>query len=183
MSETQLTARQHTTLRATGLLAALALGLLIPNLGMPQWVTGPLVNALLLTIALQLGATQALIVGIVTPMAALLRGVLPLPLAIMIPFVALANALYVTVFGRIKIRSRWLALGIAAVTKYALLQSAILMLAWRPLALAAAGGQSAIAIPNAIATMMGWPQLLTALAGGLIALGINGLQNRARDPH
>lgn len=183
MSESQLTARQHTTLRATSLVAALALSLLIPYLGMPQWITGPLVNALLLIVPLQLGATQAIVVGMVTPMAALLRGVLPLPLAIMIPFIALGNALYVAAFRRIEDRNRWIALGVAASSKYALLQSAILILTWRPLALAAGGGQTALAIPNAIATMMSWPQLLTALAGGLMALGINGALTRARDQH
>ena len=115
----------------------------------------------------------------ITPMAALLRGVLPLPLAIMIPFIALANALYVTTFGRIEVRSRWLALGMAAVSKYALLQSVILILAWRPLVFAAAGGQTTISIPSALAAMMSWPQLLTALSGGLIALGISGLLRRS----
>ena len=180
MVDTQLYVQSRNITRAVSLIAALGLALLIPNLGMSQYVTGPLVNALLLIVALQLGTTSAVVVGIVTPMAALLRGVLPLPLALMIPFIALGNAAFVTLFGRLAARNRLLALGLAAVLKFALLQSAVLLLSARPLALVAGQGTVSAAIPSALAAMMSWPQLFTALAGGAIALGIDGLLRARR---
>jgi hypothetical protein len=70
----------------------LVLALLIPSLGLPQAITGPLVNALLILTVEIAGLGAALAIGMVTPMAALLRGVLPLPLMVMIPFIALGNA-------------------------------------------------------------------------------------------
>ncbi len=56
----------------------------------------PLVNALLILTVLWLGVSQALFVGMVTPMGAALSGILPLPLWIMIPFIALGNAVLVS---------------------------------------------------------------------------------------
>jgi hypothetical protein len=156
-----------------GRLAALmALGLLIPNLGMPQWLTGPLVNALLILTVLWLGVTQAILVGLVTPLAAALSGVLPLPLLVMIPFIALSNAVFVSVFGSLRSTNRWTALVAGAVAKSALLFVAVTVLVARPLSLIVAGQTQAVLVPAAIANMMTWPQLLTALAGGSIAFGI-----------
>lgn len=150
----------------------MALGLLIPNLGMPQWLTGPLVNALLILTVLWLGVTQAIVVGMVTPLAAAMSGVLPLPLYLMIPFIALGNAVFVSVFGGLRGTNRWAALVIGAAAKFALLFVAVNILIARPFSLIVSGQTQAVVLPAAIASMMTWPQLLTAVAGGAIAFGI-----------
>jgi hypothetical protein len=158
----------------------LATALAITNLGLPQSITGPLVNALLLLTVEWCGVSQAILVGMVTPMGAALRGVLPLPLLIMIPFIALGNAAMTSVYGALRERNRWVALVSAAVAKFALMYAAVTLLSVRPLSLFTAGGSQSVSIPVALAAMMTWPQLATALAGGLIAFGICGLHGRRR---
>lgn len=157
------------------LLLALTAGLAIPLIGLPQWVTGPLVNALLVLIALRLGVGEAIVVGMVTPLAAALRGVLPLPLLVMIPFIALGNAALVSVLGALWERGKWAALGLAAAAKFVLLYAAVTWLVARPLSVQVGGVAQAVAMPAAIVEMMRWPQLGTALVGGAIALGADRL--------
>lgn len=173
--------RKQTVVRAGGFATAIGLALLVPNLGLPQIITGPLVNALLLTAALELGPSPAVVLGMVTPLAAALRSVLPLPLLVMIPFIALGDAIYVLVFHRLVAlgaRSRLLGMSLAALAKYALLQLAVLLLIARPLSVAVGQGTQAATLSASFTAMMGWPQLLTALAGGAIALGANRLAHR-----
>ena len=158
------------------LLVALAVAL--PNLGLPQSVTGPLVNALLLLTVSWEGVGAAALLGILTPLGAALRGVLPLPLLAMIPVIALGNGVFVAIYGGLRARSRWWALGVAAVAKTALLYGAVTLLVARPLQLALGGNPLAITLPEAMVNMMRWPQLATALAGGLIAFGIERASQR-----
>jgi hypothetical protein len=154
------------------LVLLMATGLLVTNLGLPQYITGPLVNALLILAVLWAGVSQALFVGMVTPMGAALSGVLPLPLWIMIPFIALSNAVLVSLFGALRSANRWVALGIAAVAKFAVLYLAVTLLVAHPLNLMISGQAQAIVVPQAIVAMMTWPQLLTAVAGGVVAFGV-----------
>lgn len=154
----------------------LAAALAITNVGLPQPITGPLVNALLLLTVEWCGVGQAIAVGMVTPLGAVLRGVLPLPLLAMIPFIAFGNAALASVYGALRNRSRWTALFAASVAKFALLHGAVSLLSARPLSLLIGSGAQAATIPDAFAAMMTWPQLATALMGGLIAFGILGLR-------
>ncbi len=149
--------------------ALLALALLIPALGWPQPVTGPLVNALLLITVETLGLGPAIALGMVTPLGGLLHGVLPLPLAVMIPFIMLGNATLVVLYNTLRGRSRWLALGMGAVAKFGVLVTSVSFLAARPLQLALTGAPRTVVMPAAIVNMMSWPQLVTAIAGGLLA--------------
>ncbi len=150
----------------------LTLALLIPALGWPQPVAGPLVNALLLITVETLGLWPAIGLGMVTPLGGLLHGLLPLPLAVMIPFIMLGNATLVGVYSGLRTRSRWLALAVAATAKFALLYGAVTLLVVRPLELAFNGPARTVVMPAAIANMMSWPQLVTALAGGLLAFAV-----------
>jgi hypothetical protein len=156
----------------------LALALLIPSLGLPQAITGPLVNALLILTVEAAGLGAALAVGMVTPMAALLRGVLPLPLLVMIPFIALGNAAFTGVYSALRARNRWLARVIGAAGKFALLSVAVTWLAARPLSLMIGGAAQPVGLPASLIRMMSWPQFVTALAGGLLAFGVLGLFKR-----
>jgi hypothetical protein len=155
------------------MVALMGAGLLISNLGMPQWITGPLVNALLILTVLWLGVSQAIFVGMVTPLGAFASGILPLPLLVMVPFIAIGNAILVSVFGGIRRANQWAALAIAAVTKVAFLYLAVTLLVAHPLSLVIGGQGQEVAVPASIVNMMSWPQLLTALAGGALAFGVN----------
>jgi hypothetical protein len=157
-----------------------SLGLLIPALGLPQQVTGPLVNALLIITVVTSGVGAAMLVGMVTPLNALMSGILPLSLMVIIPFIALANALFVGIFGALRTRNYWLGLGAAAVAKFGLLFTAVTWLVARPITVALAGGPKPVALSAAIVNMMEWPQLATALAGGVLAYGGIALYQRLR---
>jgi len=165
---------------AAKLAVALAAALAITNMGLPQYVTGPLVNALLLLTLEWGGLGQALVVGMVTPMGAALRGILPLPLWVMIPFIAVGNAAFVGGFHLLRGRNRAAALVAAAVVKFAWLYAAVTALVVWPLQVAVGGNVATVAIPQALVNMMRWPQLSTALAGGVLAFGVQGLVRWAR---
>ncbi len=157
---------------------AVSLGLLIPALGLPQPVTGPLVNALLLVTAVTTGAGCALLVGVVTPLNALSSGVLPLPLMVLIPFIALGNGVFAGVFSALRARNYWLGVLAGAILKFALLYAAATWLVG-PLSGALANGKAG-ALPVAMIHMMQWPQLATALAGGVLAYGAVAAYRRIR---
>lgn len=154
---------------------AAALALAVTNLGLPQAAPDPLVNAWLLLTVEALGVSQAIVVGMLTPMGAALRGILPLPLVVMIPFIALGNATLVGVYGTLRRSHRGVVLVCGAVAKFAVLYVSVALLRARPLVLAGPGGIQPVAIPEALWDMMRWPQLATALAGGVLALGVVGL--------
>ena len=138
----------------------LALALLIPSLGLDQMFTGPLVNALLIATTITLGLPAAVMAGALPSVASLVRGLLPLPMAAMVPYIILGNAALVTLIALLHRRNYWLALGAAAVVKLGLLFSAVTYL---------------VTVPPALAGMMQWPQLYTALLGGVIAWAVLGL--------
>jgi hypothetical protein len=156
----------------------LVLALLIPSLGLPQAITGPLVNALLILTVETAGLGAALAVGMITPMAATLRGVLPLPLMVMIPFIALGNATLAGVYNALRTRNRWLALAAGAAAKSVLLFATVTWLVARPLNLVVGGAAQPVALPASLIQMMTWPQFVTALTGGMIAVGVLGLIKR-----
>lgn len=172
--------RETSRLRGIGFVVGLGLALAIPNLGLPQGITGPLVNALLLGAAVWLGRDQALLLGFVTPLSAALRGVLPLPLWVMIPFIALGNATLVSLYSALRPRGHWLALALAALAKVALLSAVVTWLSARPLSLAIGGAPQAVILSPGLATMMRWPQLATALAGGALFWGVERFCSRRR---
>lgn len=158
---------------ALALALALTLALLVPLLGLPQAVTGPLVNAILLLTVAWVGLPAAILVGMATPLSALLRGVLPLPLAIMIPSIAIGNATLVSVYQALRNRHHGLAIVAAAGCKFGLLYGVVTLLTANPLRIVVGGAPTVLNLPPALVQMMGWPQLATALAGGLIAWSVS----------
>jgi hypothetical protein len=159
-------------------LGLIALGIVIPRMGLPQAVTGPLVNALLIATVETAGIGSAVLVGLTTPLSALANGILPLPLMVMIPFIGIANAILSTVFGALKTKNRWLALVVGAGFKFAWLYGATAWLTAHPLKVVVGGGPQAVQLPATLVAMMQWPQLATALAGGAIVLGAMHLLRR-----
>lgn len=136
----------------------LALTLAIQMIGMPQYATGPLVNTMLYIAATFVGIWGGVAIGIVTPVVAFMRGILPAPLSPMIPYIAAGNAVLVIVFGLLERRGRLAAIAgvvAASVVKFLVLSSAV---------------RFVVQVKPAIAKAMQTPQLFTALAGGAIAL-------------
>lgn len=137
-------------------------------LGLPQPITGPVINATLFTTTLVAGPAYAALIGFLTPTIAWIRGILAAPLAPMIPWIALGNMFMVIVFYLLT-RYRQYALGVAvsAVAKFALLATAV---------------QFIVSVPAPIATAMQWPQLFTALIGGCLVLaGRTAIQYRRQE--
>ncbi|MBN1594550.1 hypothetical protein JW933_01355 [candidate division FCPU426 bacterium] len=156
----------------------LGMAFLAIGLKMPQWLTGTLVNALLLSCLFRAGWKQAVLLGMITPLIATSVGVLPLPIIFMLPLIALANAGYVLVFDWAQAKSVSGALLLSAFLKFGLLFIAVTWLTFTPPAYQTPGGINTLEIPAAIKYMMTWPQLFTALAGGAMVLGLQRLAAR-----
>jgi len=149
----------------------LALTMIVQMIGLPQPVTGPLVNLILILSVLLLNIKAAIVIGGITPLLALWRGQLPALLAPMIPFIVLGNILFVFVFGGCRILLRrfrlnaWIvdliALVAGAGVKFLLLWSGAVWFV--PLIFGKAFSPQFI-------FMMSTPQYLTALIGGGLAL-------------
>jgi len=145
----------------------------IPSFVHQQFLTGPIINALLILSLLYLGKNQALFLALIPSTVALSRGLLPLALAPMLPFIMISNCLYLLIFASLHSHNQvknFLAIFIAALFKagFLFLISKLLM-------------ESMLAAPLAskIASMMSWPQLWTAVLGGVMALLIsNALQKK-----
>jgi hypothetical protein len=133
----------------------MALTLVIQMMGMPQYATGPLVNTMLYVASVFVGIWGGVAIGLITPVIAFWRGILPPPLGPMIPFIALGNAVLVIVYGLVVKRNKYVAIVAASVIKYLVLAAAV---------------RFVVAVPPKIAQMMQVPQLMTALAGGAIAI-------------
>lgn len=133
----------------------LAVALVFQMGGFPQFITGPLVNTVLYLAAMIVGWQGGMLIGILTPVIASMRGILPPPLTPLIPFIALGNATLVILFFWLQAKNKIVGIIVASGIKFLLLVSAIKLL---------------VQVPPVIAQMMSLPQLITALAGGVIAL-------------
>ena len=143
------------------------------SLGLPQIFTGPVVNALLLIVAMRIGLGPAIFLGMMTPVAAFLSRVLPISLVLMLPFIMLGNAIFVSVFKAMsKKMNKPLSLAIAASAKFALLYTSVLVLVYKPLTIVIGTAPQAVSVPGFVLNMMGYMQIITALIGGSAAIAI-----------
>lgn len=137
----------------------IAITVSIQALRMPQPVTGPLVNCMLLLSALFVGPIAGILVGLVTPLIASLVGILGAPT--LIPFIMLSNGAYVFCFylGRKLLGKKVLGSAVGtlggAVVKFLLLSLAVNYI---------------VEVPAVAAKAMQLPQLITGIAGGSIAV-------------
>jgi len=101
------------------------------------------------------------IIGMLTPFIAFVRGILTQPLAPMIPFIMVGNAILViiSVISRSKlgkgIAGSGIGLVIGAVAKFLVLSSAVRFI---------------VSVPPPVAQAMQVPQLYTAILGGVVAI-------------
>lgn len=145
-------------------LALLTLASGAPLIGLhSQWLTGPIVNMALILAVFMIGVRGALLIGLLPSTIALSTGLLPAPLAPMIPFIVISNTLLILVVDKLKDTSFWAAIIFGAGLKYLFLfvTSSIVINLLLQQALAAK-----------VAAIMSWPQFFTALIGGVMAWGM-----------
>ncbi|MCX6790689.1 MAG: iron hydrogenase [Candidatus Gribaldobacteria bacterium] len=137
-----------------------------------QIITGTIVNAVLFISASLLGWQMAVAIGVLPSLIALLAGTLPLPLALMIPFIIVSNTLLVLSFYLLKNKNVFLGILTSSFLKFIFLASM---------------GQILIHLilkestNSNLALMMSWPQLVTALLGGLLAFATISLHKKNAD--
>jgi hypothetical protein len=138
--------------------------LVVPHYIHNQLITGPIVNAILFLACMTLGAGNAIMIGLLPSVVALISGLLPLPLAPMIPFIMISNAIMIITFSYLNKINYWVGILGATLFKYAFLflTSTIVVNLITNKTVAA----------KAASTMMAYPQIITAIAGGVIAFGV-----------
>ncbi len=134
-----------------------------------QWITGPIVNAVLILILFIVGIRSALLMCLVPSVMALAGGLLPAVLAPVVPFIMISNVIFilsVDYFYRAaknEFNGFWIGVVVGAALKYLFIWfNANLMISLilkKELA-------------TAVIQMVSWPQFATALAGGVIAFVI-----------
>lgn len=141
-----------------------AVAIIMPHYLHNQFVTGPIINAVLFIAAATLGAGNAVLIGLFPSVVALVSGLLPAVLAPMIPFIMISNAILIVVFSGLRKTNFWAGVFGGTLFKYAFLYLTSTIVV------------NLITNNNvatkAAATMMAWPQIVTALAGGVIAFGV-----------
>jgi hypothetical protein len=131
-----------------------------------QWISGPIVNAILIIALFVVGIRGALVLALIPSLMALAGGLLPVILAPVIPFIMVSNVILILTIEFIyKLMKKetsgyWMGLVIAAGLKYLFLYSSVNFIVKLVL-------KSDIAIK--VITMMSWPQFVTALFGGILA--------------
>lgn len=129
------------------------------------WLTGPLVNAVLILILLLSGRRNAIFVSCLPSLMALSGGLLPLVLAPAVPFIMLSNIVFVLGIDwfykrRSDFKGYWLGVLVGSFLKFVFLFFSVNILATFFISAPVLG---------LVIKMFGWSQLATALAGGLIA--------------
>jgi len=131
-----------------------------------QWITGPIVNAILILTLFLAGIRSALVLALIPSVVALSSGLLPAVLAPAVPFIMIANAILVFTadwfYRNFKddVRGYWLGVGAGALLKFLFLFTSVKIISGLLI-------KQELALK--VAEMMGWPQLTTALTGGIIA--------------
>jgi hypothetical protein len=120
-----------------------------------QWITGTIVNAILFLAVWQVGIVNAALVAALPSSIALARGLLPAPMAVLIPWIIVSNFILIVTFYSLK-KPPLAGVIIASSFKFLFLFVVATYF---------------IKIASPLLAMMQWPQLVTALAGGLITIG------------
>jgi hypothetical protein len=162
----------------TRLVFLISITVAVEMVGLPQPLTGPFINFMLILTTLLISTLAGVAVSFITPLLAVLRGQLPAPLAPMVPFIIFANVLFVVIFGLVYQKKEtgdfvlWrsgAAITLAALCKFVLLYSSARFVL--PLLL---GKQ----LPATLVSVMAFPQLITAVIGATLALLFSRLLRR-----
>jgi len=134
-----------------------------------QWLTGPIINAILILVLFLVGVRSALVVALIPSLMALSGGLLPAVLAPVVPFIMISNAIFVLSIDRIydwsknMNRGYWLGVIAGASLKFIFLYFSVSLISRLLI-------KQELAVK--VAQMMSWPQLATAILGGVIAFAV-----------
>ncbi len=154
--DTSLQSEKVKLLTRTAILLALTIA--IQGIRMPPVFTGPLVNFMLILSTAMVGIWGGTFIGLLTPLIALIMGIIPSPLAPVIPFIMLGNGFYCISFGLTHTRFRggsWLGLVVGSLLKFGVIAGAAGYL---------------LVLPSPIVEVLLLPQLINALLGGIPAV-------------
>ncbi len=143
-------------------LSLLAIATIVP-LFHSQWITGPIVNAVLFISAVLLSVQSAVLIGLIPSIIALSAGLLNPLLAPMVPFIMLSNTILILVFNYSRKFGYTFGVVTAASLKFLFLFFTSTIVT---------GLIIKKEIASAAAAVLSWPQLITALIGGIIAFGV-----------
>ena len=131
-----------------------------------QWITGPIVNAILILTLFLVGIRSALVVCLIPSLMALAGGLLPAILAPVVPFIMIGNVILVLGidwlynYFKNEFQGYWLGVIVGAGLKFIFLFASVNFIAKLLI-------KQELAVK--VAQMMSWPQLATAVTGGMIA--------------
>ena len=131
-----------------------------------QWISGPIINAILIIILFLVGIRSAMVVALVPSLMALAGGLLPAVLAPAVPFIMISNVIFILSIDRIYNWSKnsaqgyWSGVLAGAILKFIFLYISV---SWITKLLI----KQDLAVK--IVQMMSWSQFATAVMGGLIA--------------
>ncbi|NLY43379.1 MAG: ECF transporter S component [Clostridiaceae bacterium] len=169
-------------LTRTAVLVALAL--VFQNLRMflgtsiySQFIIGSLVNAVLIVAVGAVNVYSGIVVSVIAPIVAYLQGHLPLP--IMIPVVAIGNALIVVVYHLVQKYNKYVGVISGSIVKALFLYLGVQMVL--KIVKGTIPDAQFTKMSAALSASFSWPQLVTALIGGFIALLVLRMLNRAMD--
>ncbi|MEH6452536.1 MAG: hypothetical protein V7782_05770 [Psychromonas sp.] len=141
-----------------------ALITVIPLVTHNQWITGTLVNAILILSYQLLGIRRALFLAFIPSIAALTTGLLPLALVPIIPFIVTSNIILLLIFYWLENVNELLKITLAAFFKFAFLYISTHFITQFFLFDMQYSG---------VFILMSWHQFMTAAMGGIVALSIN----------
>jgi hypothetical protein len=154
------------TAELTKFIALAGAAIVLPFFIHLQWLTGPIVNAILIICLFLIGVRAALFLAAIPSLMALVGGLLPAVLAPVVPFIMISNMVFILTIDFIYGRARnekngyWAGVIIGALLKFSFLfisvNSISKLLIKQELILK-------------VAQMMSWPQFATATLGGIIA--------------
>jgi hypothetical protein len=166
--------KESSLVRVDGRAIAQFLGLATVATALPffihiQWITGPIINAILIILLFVVGIRSALMVCLIPSIMALASGLLPAVLAPVAPFVMISNVIFILSIEQIyeanknSERGYWLGVLTGALLKFVFLFLSINVIAGLLL-------RKELAV--SVTQMMSWPQFTTALLGGVIAWAV-----------
>ena len=134
-----------------------------------QWITGPIVNAILILTLLKFGFRNAIVLATVPSLMALSGGLLPIILAPVVPFIMISNMILIScvdwAYNNFEDNRKgyWFGVLLGASLKFVFLFLSVNIISGLLI-------RQELAVK--VAQMMSWPQLYTALLGGVIAWGV-----------
>ena len=131
-----------------------------------QWITGPIINAILILTLFIVGIRSALVICLIPSLIALSGGLLPAILAPAVPFIMIGNVILVLTVDYFyhkfnnQVQGYWTGIVAGAALKFLFLFLSVDFIAKLLI-------KQELAVK--IAQIMSWPQFATAVAGGMIA--------------